>query len=173
MAKVVDTTPIDLDSIGFGGVATEYEPHARGAYSAIIESLELRTAQNGNPGFNVTFDLTDVDGKQFTWFSLTRKALWKIKQVALRVGCDPERWEQNLTVSDIVDELTNKECTLVVDIEQYKPKNFVEGHPVFGKLKDRNVVTDIFGPDYINHYQAPADNGSGAQTGGKRSRRQF
>lgn len=168
MARITDTTPIDLDAIGFGGVSTEFEPMPNGPYNAVFEDLELKNSKANEPYLNIKFDLTDEDGKQFSTFSLQRKALWRVKQVALRIGLDPAVWETNLSVDDIIEQFTNRSCVIMVDTQEYKPNNYIEGDPVYGKLKKRNVVTEIFGPDYVAHAAAPGSNGKS-----KRSRSQF
>ncbi len=168
MPKAIDNTPIDLDALDFGGISTEFEPLAIGSYRATFTNLELKMSQANQPYLNVTFDLSDEAGKQFSTFSLQRKAMWRIKQVALRVGCSPERWEQSLSVDDIVEEFMNRDCVIIVDIEEYKPKDFIEGDPIKGKLKKRNKLTEIYGADYVMTQRDDATNPNG-----KKSRRQF
>lgn len=142
--------PIDLtQGINFGGVSTEFEPLAEGTYRAIVSDTEVREGQQSRvPYLNVTFDLIDERGKQWGIFSFSPKALWRLKQMAIRAGCDPAAWETTLTPEQMHEQLVNREVTLKLGIEEYFPNGADTSDPK--NKRKRNRIVDVLGPNQLS-----------------------
>lgn len=143
-ASTRDNTPIDLGALDFTGVSTEFEPLAAGLYDAVIEDSELRYGQTtNNPYLNITCGLRGEAGKMWTSYTLTPKAMFRIKRDMIRMGMTEDEVNAIHTVEEIQEAIKNRAVQLDIIIEEYKPKEWVDGDP----LKKRNSVKELYGPN--------------------------
>jgi len=124
---------IRVDFTDVGGA--DFQPIEPGTYNAVVFNAEVRDSQAGKPYINWDFKITGpkYEGRhQWYMTSLQKQALWKLKQMLLRLGVP----EEKLTgVFDLdLEELIGKPCKIVVEHEQYQ-----------GQIRDR--VVDVLPPD--------------------------
>lgn len=140
-AQADDNAPValyDLE-VDLTGIKTEYEPLAKGSYPARCTGSEPRIGQDsGEPYLNVEFTFTEGDAaNRKTWnsYSLQPQALWRLKGDMIRMGVEPARLEQKVSISDIQQELEGRDCVLNLDVETYTDKQ--------GVKKTRNKVASL------------------------------
>jgi len=93
---------------------------------------------SGEPYLNVEFTFTEGDAaNRKTWnsYSLQPQALWRLKGDMIRMGVEPARLEQRVSISDLQQELEGRDCVLNLDVETYTDKQ--------GVKKTRNKVQSL------------------------------
>jgi len=123
--------PIRVDFTDVGG---EFTPLEKGTYNAVVYDAEVKDSQAGKPYINWDFKITGPSNEgRHQWYmtSLQPQALWKLKQVLIRLGAK----EEDLSgVAELdLEEYIGRKCRIVVDHEQYQ-----------GEI--RSIVVDVLAP---------------------------
>lgn len=106
----------------------EFEPLEKGEYSAIIEKVEYREAASEDKYdyLNVEFTITEPGSenrKVWKVWSLSPKALWRMKQDMENLGLEAEEMEieyDDDTMEVLEPELAGMPCMLVIKQRTYE-----------------------------------------------------
>ena len=123
--------PIRVD---FTDVDGGFDLLEKGVYDAVVYNVEVRDSRAGKPYINWEFKITGPTGegrRQWYTTSLQSQALWKLKQLLIRLGAK----EKDLAgVVDLdLEQYIGRKCRIVIDHEQYQ-----------GEV--RNRVVDVLAP---------------------------
>ena len=123
--------PIRVD---FTDVDSQFDLLDKGVYDAVVYNVEVRDSRAGKSYINWEFKITGPTGegrRQWYMTSLQAQALWKLKQLLVRLGAK----EKDLAgVVDLdLEQYIGRKCRIVIDHEQYQ-----------GEVRSR--VVDVLAP---------------------------
>jgi hypothetical protein len=107
--------------VDFTNVQGDFEPLENGTYNATIFNAEVKDSKDGKPYINWDLIVQDepyVGRHQWFMTSLQTQALWKLKQMLLRLGVPAESLAGVFDLD--LEPLFGKPCRVVIEQESYQ-----------------------------------------------------